>query len=338
MKSYHVTPGKGLAGLSLREGDEPRPGRGQVLVRIRANSVGARDLRILSGGYPLPVTPGVIPGCEGAGDVVAVGADVGRVKVGDRVAATVFPRWLDGPFKLDVAPQLGSGLDGVLTEYAVLGEDGVVPIPAHLSYEEAATLPLAAVTAWNAVSGGRPLHSGETVLTLGSGGVSLFAMRFAKLAGARVIITTSTEGKAERLRALGADEVINYREHPEWWKVVRALTDDQGVDHVLDATGPLDQSLRSLAFDGELSFIGYWLSGAPGSSPIDPGTLFMAGNSLRRIATGSRAHFLALNRAISAHQVRPVIDRVFPFEDVPAAFRHCESGEGFGKVVISHAA
>jgi 2-desacetyl-2-hydroxyethyl bacteriochlorophyllide A dehydrogenase len=336
MKSYRLEPGRGLAGLTVQDRDEPEPGRGQVVVRIRANSIGSRDLMVLAGDYVLPVRPGVVPGCEGVGEVVAVGEDVSRVEPGDRVAATVFPRWLEGPFRRENVAQLGTMIDGVLTEYAVLDEDGVVPIPEHLSFEEAATLPLAAVTAWNALTTGSPLRPGATVLTLGSGAVSLFVLRFAKLAGARVIVTTSTAAKAERLKALGADEVINYRENPAWAEQVRALTDGLGVDRVVDATGPLEQSLKSVAPSGEVAFAGYWLSGIDGAKPIDPTTLFMAGAVLRRVATGSRAHFLDLNRAVETHRLRPVIDQVFPFEQVPDAFKYCESGGGFGKVIISH--
>jgi len=303
---------------------------------MRANALGFRDLMVLADNYPLPIRPGVVPGCEGAGEVVAVGEDVSRVKPGDRVAATVFPHWLDGPFRRDNAAQLGTTIDGVLAEYSVMSEDGVVPIPEHLSFEEAAALPLAAVTAWNALTTGSALHAGGTVLALGSGGVSLFALQFARLAGARVIMTTSSAAKADRLRALGAAEVVNYREYPTWWEQVRALTDGLGVDRVIDATGPLEQSLRSAAPGGEVAFVGYWLSGTEGARPIDPAILFNAGTVLRRIVTGSRAHFLEMSRAVAMHRLRPVVDRVFAFADVPEAFRYCGSGGGFGKVIISH--
>jgi NADPH:quinone reductase-like Zn-dependent oxidoreductase len=185
MRSYHLDPGRGADGLSVRDEAKPAPGRAQVVVRMRAHSVGARDLLVLAGDYPLAVRPDVVPGCEGVGEVVAVGEDVTRVAPGDRVAATVFPRWLDGPFRRADAAQLGTTVDGVLTEYALAGEDAVVPVPDHLSFEEAAALPLAAVTAWNALTTGSPLRPGATVLTLGSGAVSLFVLQFAKLAGAR---------------------------------------------------------------------------------------------------------------------------------------------------------
>jgi NADPH:quinone reductase-like Zn-dependent oxidoreductase len=336
MKTYRLDPGHGLAGLTVHDVDEPKPGRGQVLVRIRAASVGFRDLMVVAGDYPLPITPGVVPGCEGVGEVVAVGEDVIRVRPGDRVAATVFPRWLDGPFTRENAAQLGTMIDGVLTELALLPEDGVVSIPEHLSYQEAAALPLAAVTAWNSLTSGATPLPGATVLTLGSGAVSLFAIQLAKLAGAEVIATTSSAAKADRLKALGADEVINYLEHPNWSDTVRALTGDRGVDLVVDPSGPLSQSLRSVAASGEVAFVGYWLSGPDGAQPVDPGALFMAGAVLRRIATGSQAHFRELNQAVRVHRLRPVIDRVFPFDRVRDALEYCGSGRGFGKVIISN--
>src|SRR5262245_49556101 len=190
MKSYHANAGAGLDGLTLKEHGVPRPGLREVLVRVRANSLNFRELSVLRGTYPLPVKPDVVMGADGAGEVIAVGDGVTRVKVGDRVAAAMFPRWIDGPFAREVAPQIGGSLDGMMTELKVLDEDAVVHIPEHLTFEEAATLPCAAVTAWNALVGGRRLQAGETVLTLGSGGVSLFALQLAKAMGARVIATT----------------------------------------------------------------------------------------------------------------------------------------------------
>ncbi|NUW46347.1 zinc-dependent alcohol dehydrogenase family protein [Nonomuraea rhodomycinica] len=337
MRSYHLHPGGGLDGLTTADHDEPTPGRGQVVVRMRANGLGFRDLMVLKDDYPLPITPGIVPGCEGVGEVVSVGEGVTRVGPGDRVAATVFPQWQDGPFLLENAAQLGTMINGMLTEYAVLSEDGVVPLPEHLSYEEAAALPLAAVTAWNALTSGGAPRPGETVLTLGSGGVSLFALMFAKAGGARVIVTTSGPDKAARLRELGADEVIDYRANPSWSEQVRAVTNGRGADRVIDPAGPLEQSLRSVALGGEVAFVGYRLSGAEGAAPVDPAVLFGAGAVLRPVATGSRAHFLQVNRVMTAHRLRPVIDRVFPFEDVHEAYRYCMAGGGFGKVVISHA-
>jgi len=207
MKSYHVDMGAGLDGLCMRDHEPPSSlGPHQVLVKVAAVSLNYRELLIImQGAYPLPVKPDVIPVSDGAGEVVAIGRDVTRAKVGQRIAVAVFPRWHDGPFSLECAAQIGGSLDGMLTEMAVLSEEAVVPIPDHLSYPEAATLPCAAVTAWNALTGGRSLRAGDVVLTLGSGGVSLFAIQFAKLFGARVIATTSSADKAGRLAALGAE-------------------------------------------------------------------------------------------------------------------------------------
>src|SRR5262245_46390308 len=195
MKSYHANAGAGLDGLTLKEHGVPRPGLREVLVRVRANSLNFRELSVLRGTYPLPVKPDVVMGADGAGEVVALGEGVTRTKIGDRVAAAMFPRWIDGPFAVENVPQLGGSLDGMMTELVVLDEDAVVRIPDHLSYEEAATLPCAAVTAWNALTGSRRVQAGDTVLTLGSGGVSLFALQFAKLMGARFIATTSSDEK-----------------------------------------------------------------------------------------------------------------------------------------------
>jgi NADPH:quinone reductase-like Zn-dependent oxidoreductase len=335
MKSYHLSA-TSPDGLEARDRPTPEPGPGQLLVRMRANALSLRELKVLEGKYPLPITPGVVAGCEGVGEVVALGPGVSRTKVGDRVAATVFPQWLDGSFSFEYAAQLGSSLDGTLTEYAVISELGVVPIPAHLSYEEAAALPLVALTAWNAVLGGRGLLPGETVLTLGSGGVSLFALQFAKLAGARVIATSSSKKKAERLRELGADEVVDYSQNPTWYDEVRQLTGSRGVDHVIDVAGVLDQSVRAAALGGEVNLVGVSQGLDANANPLSAATVFGGGVAIRPIAVGSRAQFLAMNRAIAQAEIRPVIDRVFPFTEVPEALAYYRQGSFFGKVVITH--
>src|SRR5229473_1632488 len=269
MKSYHVNKGAGIAGLMVKEHDIPVPGPHEVLVRVQANSLNFRELSILRGYYPLPIRPDVVPVSDGAGWVVAVGSDVTRARVGDRVADVLFPHWIDGPWAQEYSAQIGGSLDGMLTEYAVLSEEGVVQIPDHLSFEEAAALPCAGVTAWNALTGARPLQAGDTVLTLGSGGVSLFALQFAKLFGARVIATTSSDEKAERLKALGADSVINYRTTPAWHEVVRELTDGQGVDRVIEVggAGTLEQSIKSTAVSGQISLVG-WLANTASTLPV----------------------------------------------------------------------
>jgi len=342
MKSYHINKGAGLAGLTIREHDVPAPGPREVLVRVRASSLSFRELLILIlGYYPLPIRPDVVPVAEGAGEIVAIGSNVTRVQVGERVAGAAFPYWMDGPFAWDSAAQLGGSLDGMLTEYAVLPEEGVAHIPEHLSFEEAAALPLVGVTAWNALTGGRPLQAGDTVLTLGSGGVSLCALQFAKLFGARVIATTSSEEKAERLKALGADDVVNYRTTPDWHVAVRELTGGRGIDQVVEVGGPgtIEQSIKSTRFSGEISLIGSLARDVSTSELPALGVLraAIAGVvTLRSIAAGNRAQFLAMNRAIATHRLKPVIDRVFPFEDAHAAYRYYEDGQHFGKVIISH--
>jgi NADPH:quinone reductase-like Zn-dependent oxidoreductase len=342
MKSYHIHLGAGITGLRVKEHDMPVPGPHEVLVRVRACSLSFRELMILIlGYYPLPVRPDVIPVSDGAGEVIAVGEGVTRAKVGDRVVGAVFPRWIDGPFAWEYAAQLGGSLDGMLTEVAVLSEEALIHIPDHLSFEEAATLPIAAVTAWNALTGSRPLQAGDTVLTLGSGGVSLFALQIAKLFGARVIVTTSSEEKAHRLKALGADEVLNYRTTPDWHVAVRELTGGQGVDQVIEVGGPgtIVQSISATRYSGEIALIGSLARDASMSETSAFAVLrsAIAGVvTLRSIAAGSRAQFLALNRTIALHRLKPVIDRVFPFDEAQAAYQYYQEVHPFGKVIISH--
>jgi NADPH:quinone reductase-like Zn-dependent oxidoreductase len=333
MKSYHVNKGAGLAGLIVREHAVPVPGLHEVLVRVQANSLNRRELMVMQGTYPWPVRPDVIPVSDGVGEVVAVGPDVTRTQVGERVASAVFPYWLDGPFKWEYGRQLGGSIDGMLTEYAILPEEGIVRIPDHLSFAEAATLPCAAVTAWNALTWGQPLQAGDTVLMLGSGGVSLFALQFAKLFGARVIATTSSEDKAERLKASGADDVINYRTIPNWHEAVRELTDGQGVDRVIEVggAGTLEQSIKSVALEGQISLVG-WLANT--TTTINVSAIIGNFFTMRRITLGNRAHFLAMNRAIAVNRLKPVIDRVFPFDDARGAHEYFAEHETFGKVVI----
>jgi NADPH:quinone reductase-like Zn-dependent oxidoreductase len=379
MKSYQVNYGGGLESLKVIEKAIPEPGPGQVLVKVHANSFNFRELNVLRGTYPLPVKPTLTPISDGAGEIVAVGEGVTRTKIGDRIAAHIFPHWIDGPFGWEYSAQIGGSLDGMLTEYTLLSEEAVVLIPDHLSYMEAAALPCAGVTAWNAVTGGLPIKAGDTVLTLGSGGVSLFALQFAKLSGARVIATTSSEEKGEQLKALGADEIVNYRQTPDWHVPVHKLTGGRGVDKVIEiGSGAFESSIRATAVEGQISMIGRpgilpssapitssqvesaqitstqsastqtdtspiptpnpsaHLQPAPSSSLIDLNTLFMSVASIRAIAVGSRAQFIAMNRAIAANQMRPVIDRVFPFADAHAAYKYYMAGKYFGKVVISH--
>ncbi|HMF92298.1 MAG TPA: NAD(P)-dependent alcohol dehydrogenase [Candidatus Angelobacter sp.] len=333
MRSYHAESGGGLASLIAKEHPVPQPGPREVLIRVRANSLNAREFSVLQGTYPLPVKADVVMCADGAGEIAETGPGVTRVVVGDRVAVAMFPRWIEGSVTWEYAPQLGGSLDGMLTEYVVLSEEAVVHLPDHLSFEQAATLPCAAVTAWNALTGTRKLQAGDTVLILGSGGVSLFALQFAKIFGARVIATTSSDSKASRLKVAGADEVINYRTTPDWHIMVREITHGRGVDHVIDiAGGTLERSIQSVALDGQVNFIGR-LSGE--STTINMDTLYRAAATVRVVFAGSRGHFIAMNRAIEVNQLRPIIDRVFPFDDALEAFRYYETGAAFGKIVIS---
>ncbi|MFC0005011.1 zinc-dependent alcohol dehydrogenase family protein [Micromonospora siamensis] len=329
MRSFHVDSGAGIAGLAVREHDRPIPGPGEALVAVRAVSLSFRELMILRGNYVLPVKPDVVPVSDGAGQVVAVGPGVRGVAVGDRVTAAVFPYWRDGRLDPELLPQLGGSLDGMLTEYALLPADALVPIPAHLSYAEGATLPCAAVTAWNALTG---VRAGDTVLTLGSGGVSLFALQLARLRGARVIATTGRADRAERLRALGAEQVVDRAAHPDWPARVRELTGGRGVDRVVDVVGDVAAALRCVAYQGEVACVGFLAGVRP---KLDTGSLFAAGAAVRPVAVGSRSQFVAMNRAIEANGLRPVVDRVFSFDEAVAAFRYYESGAPFGKVVVT---
>lgn len=332
VRSYHLGAGDGIERLSLRTRAPRRPGPGEVAVAVRAASLSYRELLVLRRQYVLPVAPDVIPVSDGAGEVVAVGPDVHRVRPGDRVSAALFPQWLDGPLEPARLAQLGGSLDGMLTELAILPADALVPVPEHLSYAEAATLPCAAVTAWNALTGdGRGVRPGQTVLATGSGGVSLFAVQFAKLLGARVIATTGDRAKERRLREAGADEVVDYRAVPDWHTAARELTGGLGVDRVVDTAGTLEQSLRAVAVDGHVALVG---SVSGDWAPVDPRLLFGAAATLRAVAVGSRAQFSAMNDVIATHRLRPVIDRVFPFEEAPAAYRYYETARPFGKVVI----
>jgi NADPH:quinone reductase-like Zn-dependent oxidoreductase len=333
MKAYQLAKfGAGLAGLALAEQPEPEPGPHQVLIRVHARSLNFRDLRILAGLYPIPGKLGVTALSDGAGEVVAIGEGVTRVAVGDRVAASYFPQWRDGRFAMQLASeQFGCTRDGMLAPFVVADETAVVRIPSHLSWEEAATLPCAGVTAWAALAGPRPVLPGETVLTIGTGGVALFALQFARMFGARVIALTSTDAKAEHLRKLGADDVVNYRAVPQWEQRVRELTDGGGVEHVID-TGGLDTLPRSIAATREEGVVTVVAALGPGQ--LDP-RVFANPVMVRRVYVGSRAHFEAMNRAISAHRSRPVIDRVFGFGETRQAFEHFEARRHVGKVVIA---
>ena len=334
MKAWQITSQKGPDGLRLSDLPEPKPERGQIVVRIRANSLNYRDLMVADGRYG-PADLPLVPLSDGAGEVAAVGEGVAGWSVGDRVAATFFQGWRDGPFQRAVLQTaLGGALPGTLAEYVVLSEDGVVAIPPHMSFEEGATLPCAGVTAWQALVTLGKVSADQTVLVLGTGGVSLFALQFAKMHGARVIVTSSSDEKLARAKTLGADETINYRAKPEWHEEVWRLTGKAGVDHVVEVGGTdtFAKSLQAVAVGGTVSVIG-GVSGFNTEAPLRE--ILTKMSLIRGIFVGSRAMFEAMNVAFQRHQARPAIDRTFAFADAPAAYRHQQSGAHFGKVVIS---
>jgi NADPH:quinone reductase-like Zn-dependent oxidoreductase len=277
----------------------------------------------------------LIPLSDGAGEVIAIGDGVSRVAAGDRVAGIFAQGWIAGePTQERVrATTLGSPLDGMLAEYVVLDQQGLVRLPSHLSYEEASTLPCAAVTAWNALTKYRQLTAGETVLLQGTGGVSIFALQFAKLFGATVIITSSSDAKLERAQALGADHLINYREQPDWHKAARSLTGRTGVDHIVEVggAGTFEKSLAALRIGGFVATIGV-LDGVCAPMSVIP--ILMSGLTVQGILVGSRDDFEAMNKAVAVAQLQPVVDRIFPFAEVPAAFALMQRGGHFGKIVI----
>ena len=314
---------------------DPAPGPGQVLVRVRATSLNRRDAAIADGSYfGKPVQRETVPLSDCAGEVAAVGDGVMTVKPGDRVAATFFQIPPAGPAFAGEAA-LASPLDGVLAEQVVFYESGIVPIPAAMSFEEAACLPCAGVTAWNALMcAGRPIEPGQTVLTLGTGGVSIFALQFALAAGAQVIVTSSSDAKLARVRALGASATINYAHSPEWNKEVAALTGGRGVDCVVEVVGvgTLERSFESVAEHGKVCLIGV-LTGR--RAPLNPYSLMWKQASLHGIRVGTRGMFLQMNRASEANGIKPVINTVVPFESAVDAWRLQASGNFIGKIVIS---
>src|SRR3954447_18390505 len=311
MRAYCIESFGGVDGVALTSHDDPQPGTREILIRVRATSLNYRDLMVLKGGGRGPTRLGVVPLSDGAGEVVALGTGASRFAIGDRVIPCFHPRWFGGPIKADyLTDRLGANLDGMLAEYAFINEEAAVAVPGDMSFEEAATLPCAAVTAWVALTGHRRVAAGDTVLTQGTGGVSIFALQFAQLLGAQVIAITSSAAKAERLRALGASAVINYVEEPEWHEKVIELTERRGADCVVEIGGPgtLANSIKSLAVGGHISLIGSSLSRS--GTMLDPLLLDGRGMTLGSISVGSRADFEAMNRALALHRLRPVIDRV----------------------------
>lgn len=333
MKAFEVQNTFGLDSLGIADRPEPRPGLGQVLLKMRAWSLNFRDLMVVKGLYNPRLRLPFVPLSDGVGEVIELGEGVSRVKKGDRVAGTFMQKWVAGELTEDKARSaLGGGGPGLLAEYVVLHEDGVVPVPAHLTDEEAATLPCAAVTAWHALMTEGNIQPGNTVLVLGTGGVSIFALQFARLAGARVLVTSSSAAKLARARELGAADGINYKDNPEWDDRVRELTGGVGVDHVVEVggAGTLPRSMKAVRLGGRISVIGV----LSGGGQVNPLPLLMKNLRAQGIFVGSREMFEAMNRAIALHQLRPVVDRVFAFAEARAALRYLESAAHFGKIAI----
>lgn len=336
MNCYEIQEAFGIENLNKTERPDPKPGAGEVLIKVKAVSVNFRDILMVRGHYnprqPLPL----IPFSDGCGEVVEVGDGVTLVAAGDRVCNTFFQEWPDGTPSSELVSRssMGSPLDGMLTEYIVLNENGVVKLPDHLSFEEGATLPCAAVTAWSCLFRHGDVKPGDKVLALGTGGVSIFTLQLAKMAGAEVIITSSSDEKLERAKALGASHGINYTDNEKWFKDVRAATGGTGVDHVVEVggVGTFENSLKSTRMGGHVSMVGI-LSGA--KAPINLTLILMNDIRVQGVFVGPRKCFEDLNEALTHHQIKPIVDKTFAFDDAREAIEYVGGGNHFGKVVIT---
>jgi NADPH:quinone reductase-like Zn-dependent oxidoreductase len=336
MRAWQITEHGSTRGLECVDLPLPEPAANEVLVRVRAVSLNYRELTTLDAQRPGNLPPPLVPCSDGAGEVVGTGANVSRFSVGDCVAGIFFRDWIGGAFELRHHKcALGGSVHGMLREYVSLPEHALVGLPEHLSFDEGATLPCAAVTVWQALFSRGNLKPGETVLVLGTGGVSIFALQLASATGARVIVTSSNDAKLERARSLGAWATVNYRTTPDWDAEVWRITEKRGVDHVVEVGGPgtLGKSMNSVAPSGQIALIGVLTGfGAPDASlfPIVARNVRLDG-----IYVGSRADFESLNAFVAEHKVHPIIDRVFPFAEAREAYAHLRSGAHFGKVVIT---
>lgn len=335
MKTWRVQPGGRIEGLKLADESPPPPGPGQVRVRVRAASLNYRDLAIVQGWYPTAGKEPLVPGSDAAGTVIETGPGVSSLTTGDHVATCFFPDWVEGRMSAArVRTALGGGGAGTLAEEIVLPETALVRSPAHLDDTQAATLTCAGVTAWHALFHTGELLPGGTVLLLGTGGVSIWALLLAKAAGMRVIITSSSDAKLERARALGADETINYVNTPEWSTEARRLTGGEGVDLVLEVGGEktVAQSVAAVRPQGTVVVIGA-VSGVGGG--IGPRTLIPGATRVQGIYVGSRRMHEELARFVELHRISPVVDRTFGFAVTPDAYHYFQAGKHFGKVAIA---
>jgi NADPH:quinone reductase-like Zn-dependent oxidoreductase len=333
MKAWQIQS-FGIDQLVLADLPQPRPGRGEVLVKVHAVSLNYRDLRMVLGLYNPKMAVPRIPCSDGVGEIVELGEDVREVVKGQRVAGIFMQNWLDGdPTAEKTRGALGGDIDGMLAEYVVLPQSGVVPIPEHLSYEEGATLPCAGVTAWNALEHVAHVRPGDVVVTQGTGGVSIFALQFAKIAGATVIGTSSSDEKLERAKVLGLAAGHNYRQSPDWAKWVHKQTSNRGADLIVEVggAGTFSQSLQAVRMGGTVAQIGVL---SQSDQPLPIPLILHRQVRVHGVYVGSRVHFEAMNRAISAHTIRPVVDRVFPFGQAREGLKVMEKGSHFGKIVI----
>lgn len=332
MKAFEIQE-FGIDNLAMVDREEPRPSAGEVLVRLTAASLNYRDLMMVRGAYNPKLKRPLVPLSDGAGVVEETGPGVTRFKKGDRVAGCFFQGWLDGPPTHEkVRSALGGAIDGVLRQAMVFREDGLVSVPEHLTGEEAATLPCAGVTAWHALFEHTPVQPGATVLIQGTGGVSIFALQFAHSAGLRTILTSSSDKKLERAKKLGATHVINYKATPNWDEAARKLI-PEGVDHVVEVGGSdtMPRSLRAVRMNGAISVIGV-LSGA--NPAVSPREILINSLRVQGIYVGSRAMFERMNRALSLHRIRPIVDQVFAWTDIKEALKCMESQTHFGKICL----
>lgn len=335
MKAYHVHPGQNFAGILPIERELPPPGPYEVRVRIRAVALNYRDLMVIRGDYNGGNVEPVIPASDGAGDVIEVGAKVSRFQVGDRVATTFFESWIEGRQTPDKSRHSFGGLiDGALAQEIVVSQDSLFKVPGHLDYTEAATLTCAGVTAWNSIFVEGRARPGDSVLLLGTGGVSIWGLQLAKAAGLQAVITSSSDAKLARARQLGADTTINYTTSPEWHEDVLRATGGEGVEVVVEVggSGTLKKSLQSTRMGGTVAIVG----GVSGwGSEVDPFQLIRGAKHVTGIYVGSLAMLEDLARFVALHKLKPVVDRVFPFAQARAAYEYLDSGSHFGKVVIA---
>lgn len=334
MRAYEIRQTPEMNSLEIVDRRNVTPGPVEVVVRVHAVSLNYRDLTVFRGKYGKSKIDGRVPCSDGAGEIIAVGDGVTNWKLGDRVAGCFFQNWAGGrPTRAIHDQALGGSIDGMLAEAVVLAADGIVRFPSFLSYEEAACLPCAAVTAWNGLFTRGNLQSGESVLVLGTGGVSIFALQFAARMGATIIATSSSDEKLARAREMGASMTVNYKTTPDWDKEVWALTEKRGVDHIVEVggAGTIEKSAACIAPGGHIAMIGVLAAGGG----FNPFLLVPKNARMDGIYVGCREDFEAMNQFIERRHIRPVIDKVFAFEDAPAAYKHLESGAHFGKVVIT---